>query len=441
MQTRLCDIRACFEGVIPSIVATLDADGLPNVSYLSHVHYVDEAHVALSNQFFSKTAANVRATGMASVLVVDGRSGRQFLLDLTHVDSVEAGPLFERMAVQLAAVSHPGVAEAMALRSAEVYRVEDCRPSGQLGLDPPAAPATPRLSAAALIASRIAESADAEAAVETALDGLAASLQVENAMVLAMEDTSQRLVALASRGYAEGGAGAEVALGDGAIGMAGRSRLPVRLSDMSRGRRMAHAVSASGDLEAEKIIPLPGLPEPQSQLAVPMTARGRLLGVLFAESPQRFRFTHEDEDAFALVAAQLASSLLLAELEARDPRAATPPPAAPAPAATPFQVRYYPHDDSLFIDGDYLIKGVPGRLLFHCLKALVETGRREFTNREIRMDPALRLPDLKDNLETRLILLRRRLDEKSAPVRLSRPARGRLRLEVSGAPVLEVVGR
>ena len=82
MKTPLASIRDCFEGVIPSIIATLDADGLPNVSYLSQVYLVDDEHVALSNQFFSKTAANVAATGRAHVLLVSGRTGEQFALDV-----------------------------------------------------------------------------------------------------------------------------------------------------------------------------------------------------------------------------------------------------------------------------------------------------------------------------------------------------------------------
>lgn len=54
MTIRLRDLAACFEGVIPSIIATAAPDGTPNISYLSHVEVVDEEHVALSNQFFPR---------------------------------------------------------------------------------------------------------------------------------------------------------------------------------------------------------------------------------------------------------------------------------------------------------------------------------------------------------------------------------------------------
>ena len=105
MDVALESIQDCFEGVIPSLIATVDDMGIPNVSYLSHVYYVDRDHVALSNQFFTKTAANVRSNRQATALVVDARTGEQYLLDLLFEEGLTDGPVFERMAAQLHVMS------------------------------------------------------------------------------------------------------------------------------------------------------------------------------------------------------------------------------------------------------------------------------------------------------------------------------------------------
>ena len=94
------------------------------------------------------------------------------------------------------------------------------------------------------------------------------------------------------------------------------------------------------------------------------------------------------------------------------------------------EVRHYAEDDSVFLDNEYLIKGVAGGILWRLLRNYDETGRSDFSNREIRLDQTLELPDIKDNLEARLILLRKRLEERCDYLRIEKTARGRFRLVV-----------
>ena len=101
---------------------------------------------------------------------------------------------------------------------------------------------------------------------------------------------------------------------------------------------------------------------------------------------------------------------------------------------TPLAVRYFAADHSVFIDNDYLIKGVAGSILWMLLNEHAHNGRHDFCNRELRRDPRLPLPDFGDNLETRLILLQRRLAERCPAIALEKTGRGRFRLNI-GRPL------
>ena len=102
-------------------------------------------------------------------------------------------------------------------------------------------------------------------------------------------------------------------------------------------------------------------------------------------------------------------------------------------------MRFFTVDGSTFLDGDYLIKGVAGRIMWSLLRQYTREQRVAFTNREIRLDPTLELPDFRDNLDSRLILLKRRLDERHAPIRIEKTGRGQFRLHVDTALRLDEV--
>ena len=72
----------------------------------------------------------------------------------------------------------------------------------------------------------------------------------------------------------------------------------------------------------------------------------------------------------------------------------------------------------------------PGRILWAILTSHVDCDRTQFTNRELRLDESLGLPAGNDNLEARLLVLRRRLASIDCGVGLEKLGRGRLELKL-----------
>jgi adenylate cyclase len=445
VTVRLEDLRDCFQGIIPSMIATASAAGEPNVAYLSQVYYVREGWVALSCQFFNKTQQNVRENPYATVVVNHPVTFEAWRLRLRYDHSQTEGPLFDTMATRIQVIaSHTGMAGVFKLRSADLYEVVSLEKLASIvPVDPRATPiALPpgpmtELRGLQVVSDRIARACDLEALLHGALEALDETLGFSHAMVL-LPETDGELVAIASRGYGDEGIGAEVRPGEGMIGLVAEQRRMIRMagmgSELRYGRAIRGRVKETGQGAVAPEIPLPGLPDAQAQLALPLIAGGRLVGVLAVESRDPLQFDDWDEAFLTIVANQVAMGIDRMASHEEDEEG--PPPAAPGRghAGPVHRFRYFRNDDCIFVDGEYLVRNVPAKILWKVLTAHARERRTEFTNRELRLDPALRLPDISDNLEARLILLQRRLAERTTFLRIERTGRGRFRLCV-GRPV------
>jgi hypothetical protein len=440
-------LQRCCQGIIPAIVATCARDGTPNVTYLSHVYYLDARHVALSRQFLNKTSRNVEENPYASVQLADPVTMNLYELDLRYDHSERSGKVFDTMALRIQAIaSHTGMAGVFKLIAADVYEVVEFRHlEGAVVVAPAdavedAAPPSLRteLRALQVVSQRMSQATDLEPLLTSLLDALDQELGFAHSVVLLLDEASQTLYTVASHGYSDdGGIGAEVPIGEGLIGTVGRERHILRLSDLDGDMRYGRAIrrevrSTLGGKALRPEIPLPGLGDARSHIAIPLLFADRLVGVLAVESHDPLAFEPWHEAFLGVVAGQAAAGIAHAMLRddaegghsAHEP---APPSAAPRPTRC-FQ--FYPSDDCVFVDGEYLIRNLPGRLLWKLLRRHADGHRAEFSNRELRLDRSLGLPAVRDNLESRLILLRKRLAQKCPDVRMVPTRRGHFRLEV-----------
>ncbi len=442
---RLSEIGRCLQGVIPCGLATADGNGVPNVTYVSHVQYIDDDHVAISRQFFNKTSRNLDETRLACVELYDPVDLQAYRLKLRFLRSETEGELFRKMSARIDAIaSHTGMTGIFRLIGADIFEVEEAvKVDGFL-----AEIYTPdetekdlcgdrnEIRGLQVVSNRINRASDLDTLIDSVLESLEEGFGFRHTMLLLHQD-HDRLVTIASRGYGESGIGAEVRLGEGLIGTAAREHSAMRVSALEEGLRYGRAARRSmvsaGQVVADEI-PLPGLPGVQCVLVIPLWVEEELVGVLTAESSDAYAFGEWHEAYLELVGNQIALGICRMlrsdEGDEGDGVAVSDSERLHTRDRAYRKFAFYPGDDSVFVDDDYLIRNVPGRILWKLLREWKSTGRTDFSNRELRLDPALGLPALKDNLESRLILLRKRLDEKCGNVRIVSTGRGKFSLVV-----------
>src|SRR4029453_2026825 len=119
---------------------------------------------------------------------------------------------------------------------------------------------------------------------------------------------------VASRGYENQAIGGRVAVGIGAVGVVAQKRRILQLDNLGQQRAYASAQrrqmmkSGRGE-EIGDVVPVPGLPNAESQIAIPLLVRDELVGVFSIESSVRQAFDEHDRSLVTIGANQIGAPI------------------------------------------------------------------------------------------------------------------------------------
>ena len=163
------------------------------------------------------------------------------------------------------------------------------------------------------ISSEISSTLDLDRILAISLDAMEAVLGFRHSMILLASGDERVLTVAASRGYDGGRTGAEIPLGQGVLGVAARRRRIVRMGNVATQRAYLTGVrartEAAGQATLEPAVEMPGLADAQSQLAIPLIVKDRLVGVLGVESATANAFDELDEMLLSIVGNQVATGI------------------------------------------------------------------------------------------------------------------------------------
>lgn len=163
------------------------------------------------------------------------------------------------------------------------------------------------------ISSEITSTLDLDRILETILNAMDRILGFQHAMILLKDQSADKLKVAASRGYDHSTVGAEVAFGHGVVGVVAERKKMMRVGNIGVSVRYLMAVRANlqgaGQPDLSDTAKLPSLPNVQSQLAMPLLVKDRLIGVLVVESLKPNAFDELDEVLLTIVANQAATAI------------------------------------------------------------------------------------------------------------------------------------
>ena len=141
--------------------------------------------------------------------------------------------------------------------------------------------------------------------------------EFHHAIILLLEPDTKTLRVIASRGYENQAVGGRVRVGTGVIGMVAQKRQMMHVSNLGQQRAYVAALRREMEKSGAQLgdaIPVPGLPNAESQIAIPLLIRQDLIGVFSIETPVPLSFGEHERDLVSIVANQIASAIHNARL-------------------------------------------------------------------------------------------------------------------------------
>ena len=131
--------------------------------------------------------------------------------------------------------------------------------------------------------------------------------EFHHANILLLEPGGDTLIVVASRGYENQAIGGRVRVGTGVIGIVAQKRKMLHVSNLGQQRAYAAAqrqqmMKAGRGAELGDAVAVPGLPNAESQFAIPLLIRDELIGVFSIETPVRRTFSEHDRALISIIA-------------------------------------------------------------------------------------------------------------------------------------------
>jgi DNA-binding NtrC family response regulator len=183
------------------------------------------------------------------------------------------------------------------------------------------------LQALERVSSEINTTLELDEIYDAALRTMGELFEFHHAHILLLEPGGDLLTVVASRGYENQAIGGHVRVGTGVIGIVAQKRKMLHVSNLGQQRAYAAAqrrqmIKSGRGAEIADAVPVPGLPNAESQFAIPLLVRDELIGVFSIESPVQRTFSERDRALVAIVANQIASAIHNARLYDERRRAA-----------------------------------------------------------------------------------------------------------------------